>query len=85
MFKLMRRRLLHRLQLAESWVIFFIMGIIMMNFPFILIFNKADTLFGFPLIFIYLYLGWSISICVIYLFVLAVRHTDDNQAVIKQP
>jgi hypothetical protein len=67
---------MQRLQLAESWIIFFIMGIIMMNFPFILIFNKADSIFGFPLTFLYLYIGWSVSICVIYLFVLALRHSD---------
>ena len=45
-----RKRILHRLQLRESWVIFFILGIIMMNFPFLHVFNKADTLFGFPLL-----------------------------------
>lgn len=72
------RRLLHRLQLPESWVIFFIMGIIMMNFPFMHIFNKPSTIFGFPLMFLYLFIGWAISIFVIYLFTLAVGHNDDK-------
>jgi hypothetical protein len=49
------------------------MGIIMMNFPFLHIFNKPETLFGIPLMFIYLTGGWAVSICVIYLFTQAIR------------
>jgi len=72
MLKRMRTRIMHRLQLRESWVIFFILGIIMMNFPFLNIFNKPDTIFGFPLLYLYLTAGWAVSIAVIYLFTLAV-------------
>lgn len=64
-------RIMHRLQLQESWVIFFIMGIIMMTFPFLQIFNKPVSLFGFPLLFVYLTAGWAFSIFVIYIFMLA--------------
>jgi hypothetical protein len=64
-------RIMHRLQLQESWIIFFIMGIIMMTFPFLHIFNKSVTLFGLPLLFIYLTAGWAFSIFVIYLFMRA--------------
>lgn len=85
MFKNLRRRLLHRLQLPESWVIFFIMGIIMMNFPFMHIFNKPDTIFGFPLMFLYLFIGWAVSIFVIYLFTLAVSRNDDKNQETHQP
>ena len=85
MFKNLRRRLLHRLQLPESWVIFFIMGIIMMNFPFMHIFNKPDTIFGFPLMFLYLFIGWAVSIFVIYLFALAVGRNDDKNQETRQP
>ncbi len=73
------QRILHRLQLRESWIIFFIMGIIMMNFPFLHIFNKADTLFGFPLMFLYLTIGWAVSIFVIYLFTLAVSLSGEKK------
>lgn len=85
MLKTMRRRLLHRLQLPESWVIFFIMGIIMMNFPFMHIFNKPRTIFGFPLMFLYLFIGWAVSIFVIYLFTLAVGRSDDKGQETRQP
>lgn len=66
--------ILYRLQLPESWVIFFILGIIMMTFPFLHIFNKPVLLFGVPLLFLYLTAGWIISIIVIYLFMIASRH-----------
>jgi membrane-anchored protein YejM (alkaline phosphatase superfamily) len=80
-----RNRLLRRLQLRESWIIFFIMGIIMLNFPFLQIFNKSDTLFGFPLLFIYFTVGWAISIFVIFLFTLAVDQNNTTQQGKKEP
>jgi hypothetical protein len=80
-----RKRILHRLQLRESWVIFFIVGIIMMNFPFLHIFNKSDTLFGFPLMLLYLMTGWAVSIFVIYLFTLAIRQNPDAPHETKEP
>ncbi|BCS53500.1 hypothetical protein [Geobacter sp. SVR] len=78
MMKRLGHTLLRRLQLRESWIIFFIMGIIMMNFPFLYIFNKPATIFGFPILFLYLFIGWLISIGVIYLFVLAIGHNGDK-------
>lgn len=85
MLKRIRYRILHRLQLRESWIIFFIMGIIMLNFPFLHIFNKSDTLFGFPLMFLYLMVGWAVSIFIIYLFTLAIRQTNDVHNGTKEP
>jgi hypothetical protein len=61
------------------------MGIIMMNFPFLQIFNKSDTIFGFPLLFLYLFIGWAFSICVIYLFILATGHSEANHHEAKKP
>lgn len=75
----LHHKLLRRLQIRESWIIFFIMGIIMMNFPFLHIFNKADTIFGFPLFFLYIFIGWAVSIFVIYLFTLSSGHNDARQ------
>ncbi len=78
-------KLLRRLQLRESWIIFFIMGIIMMNFPFLQIFNKPDTIFGLPLMFLYLVVGWAVSIFVIYLFTLGVGNSDEKRRETRQP
>ena len=80
-----RHRMLHRMQLRESWVIFFILGIIMLNFPFLHIFNKSDTLFCFPLLFIYFTVGWAFSIFVIYLFTLAVNQNNAAHNGTKEP
>lgn len=85
MMRRLRQHILHRLQLRESWVIFFILGIIMMNFPFLHIFNKPDTILGFPLLFLYLFIGWAISICVIYLFIRAVSEPPEKKRGNEQP
>jgi hypothetical protein len=85
MLNRIRHRILKRLQLRESWIIFFIMGIIMLNFPFLHIFNKSDTLFGFPLMFLYFTVGWAVSIFVIYLFTLGIRQGADERHETKEP
>ena len=69
---------MRRLQLRESWIIFFILGIIMMTFPFLHIFNKPVLVFGIPLLFLYLIAGWIISIIVIYLFMIASRQKNSS-------
>jgi len=74
--KKMLTQIFHRMQLRESWIIFFILGIIMMTFPFLHIFNKPVLLFGVPLLFLYFTAGWIISIIVIYLFMIASRHEN---------
>lgn len=74
-----------RLQLRESWIIFFILGIIMMTFPFLHIFNKPILLLGVPLLFLYLTAGWAVSIVVIYLFMVASRHEDRSHDVKNKP
>lgn len=56
------------IQIREAWVLCFLLGIIMLNFPFIHIFNKEMTFLGIPLLFLYLLVGWPTSILVIYLF-----------------
>lgn len=84
MLRRMRIKLLLRLRLRESWVILFIMGFIMMNFPFLHIFNKSDTVFGLPLMFLYLFVGWGISILIIYLFTLANGDSDEKHPETRQ-
>ena len=76
--KRLRTHIIRRLQLRESWIIFFILGIIMMTFPFLHIFNKPVFLFGVPLLFLYLTAGWIISIVVIYLFMIASRREEQT-------
>ena len=59
----------HRpLPLRDAWVIWFFLGVVMLNYPFLHIFNKEILLFGIPLSLIYFFVGWPVSIIVIYLF-----------------
>lgn len=76
MIRRLHLRLLHRLRFRESWIILFIMGIIMMNFPFLQIFNKPELIFGLPLMFLYLFIGWATAIFIVYLFTLANQDGD---------
>ncbi len=78
-FQRWKRRMLKHLRLMESWVIFFLLGLIMMNYPFIHIFNKNVEVFGFPLLFLYLMGGWAVSICVIYLFTKAMEDNNHKE------
>lgn len=59
---------IRRLKFKDSWAICFVMGLIMMNYPFLSIFNKPSFPFNIPLLYLYLMLGWLFSIFIIYLF-----------------
>lgn len=59
-------------------MIFFILGIIMMNHPFISIFNKPYQTYHLPVLFIYLQIGWLVSIFVIYLYTKAIDLPEDE-------
>jgi len=52
----------------ETWFLFFILGVLMLNYPFIHIFNKEGMFLGIPALLFYFLLGWPLSILVIYLF-----------------
>ncbi|MDT8444399.1 MAG: hypothetical protein RQ722_08910 [Desulfuromonadales bacterium] len=68
-----------KLPLKDAWVIWFLLGVVMINYPFLHIFNKEVLVFGIPLTVLYFYIGWPVSIFVIYLFsVYLVRHSPDH-------
>lgn len=64
------------IQIREAWVLCFLLGIVMLNYPFIHIFNKETMVFGIPALFLYFLAGWPASILVIYLFCRTLR--DEN-------
>jgi len=72
------------LPLREAWIIFFLLGIVMLNFPFLHIFNKGLLILGIPLLVLYLLIGWPVSIFVIYLFSLYLSQ-DSSRAVNQAP
>ena len=57
-----------KLPLKDAWFIWFVLGVVMLNYPFLHIFNKNILVFGIPLTILYFFIGWPISIFVIYLF-----------------
>jgi len=59
------------------WLLFFFMGFIMINFPFMLIFDKFRMIYNIPLIYWYLVVGWLFSIFVVYIFVKKIDVNDD--------
>lgn len=65
--------------IRDAWVLFFALGVIMINFPFIHIFNKDILLFGIPLLVLYFLVGWPLSILVIYIFARMLDKTEKNR------
>lgn len=65
-------------RLKEAWILCFLLGVIMLNYPFIHIFNKDFTLFGIPALILYLMIGWPISILVIFLFTHQIDRNDQR-------
>jgi hypothetical protein len=57
-----------KLPLKDAWAIWFLLGVVMLNYPFMHIFNKSILIFGIPLPILYFFIGWPVSIFVIYLF-----------------
>lgn len=62
--------------LREAWRLFFFLGIILINFPFIQIFAKPVLVAGIPLLLLYFLVGWPLSIFVIFIF--SRYHADDQ-------
>jgi len=60
----------------EWWVVFFILGFFFINYPIIHIFNKNIMIFGYPVFYLYLILGWFSSITVIFIFTWLVGHRE---------
>ena len=80
MWPQLKRLLLTRLRFRESWIIFFVLGAIMMNYPFISIFNKPAQIFSVPILYLYLQVGWAVSIFVIWLFNKANDLSDNDRS-----
>lgn len=71
----------HKLPLTDAWVIWFLLGVVMINYPFLHIFNKNVLLFGIPLPVLYFFVGWPASIFVIYLFSIYLGQDSDQDSV----
>ena len=82
----MNMRAKNPLHLREAWVIFFVLGLVMLNFPFLHIFNKDVLVLGIPLIILYLLIGWPLSIAVVAFFsLLLADEREENQDSMPPP
>jgi hypothetical protein len=76
---------LRKLPLRDAWVIWFVLGVVMLNYPFLHIFNKDVMIFGIPLTILYFYIGWPASIFVIYLFSIYLgKHSENDSSAENQ-
>ena len=64
--------------LREAWRLFFFLGIILINYPFVQIFDKPVLFSGIPLLLLYFLIGWPLSIFVIFIF--SRHHTNDQNS-----
>lgn len=71
-------RIERKLPLKDAWAIWFVLGVIMLNYPFMHIFNKSILILGIPLPILYFFIGWPVSIFVIYLFSIYMGHDTDE-------
>ncbi|MBK8182736.1 MAG: hypothetical protein IPK63_07425 [Candidatus Competibacteraceae bacterium] len=51
-----------RQQSKESLIILFVIGALVLNYPFLYLFDHAWSPFGIPLLYLYIYLAWFVMI-----------------------
>jgi hypothetical protein len=73
-----KESVIRRLKLKDTWVVCYVLGFIMMNYPFLSIFNKPRLAFGIPLLYLYLLSGWIFSIFIVFLFSRAAGKESDS-------
>ncbi len=66
--------------IRQAWLFFFLLGVVMLNYPMIHIFNKNTLIFGIPALVLYFMLGWPASIAVIYLFCRKIRASEPEDS-----
>ena len=66
--------------IREAWILCLILGMIMINFPFIHIFNSEQPIFGIPKLVLYFFIGWPASIAVIWFFARYVEKDSQNSS-----
>ena len=67
-----------RTRLRQWWWVAFALGVLMINYPFLHIFNRPALLGGIPLLFLYFILGWAVSVAVIALYAWALSRAPPD-------
>jgi hypothetical protein len=58
-----------RQQSKEALIILFVIGALILNYPFLHLFDRPWTLFGIPLLYLYLYMVWFVMIVLLIVIV----------------
>ncbi len=66
-------------KLRQWWWIAFALGLLMINYPFLQIFNTSAFVLGLPLLFLYFFVGWAVSIGVIVVYAVALRKAPPEE------
>jgi hypothetical protein len=61
---------------GEKLALLFVLGALLLNYPILAIFNRGTTLGGIPVLYIYLFVIWTVGIAAV--FVLVHRRRDDG-------
>ncbi|RLB72996.1 MAG: hypothetical protein DRH06_05035 [Deltaproteobacteria bacterium] len=70
--------------IREAWILCLVLGMIMINFPFIHIFSSAQLIFGVPKLVLYFFIGWPTSIIVIWYFVRHIGKEPQDSSVVTE-
>ncbi len=71
----------NRPRLRQLWLVAFIVGVSMINYPFLQIFNRPALLWGFPLLYLFFLVGWGASIAVIISYARALKRQPPAEEV----
>jgi hypothetical protein len=66
-------------KLRHWWWIAFILGALVINYPILHIFARELVVFGIPVLFLYLVVGWLTSIAVIALYAWVLRKAPPGE------
>jgi hypothetical protein len=58
---------------GQRLICVFLLGVVLFNFPILALFNVANTVFGVPVLYAYIFLAWALLILLMYL---AIEHSQ---------
>lgn len=61
---------------AEKLTLLFVLGVLLINFPLLAIFNRPATVEGLPILYVYLFAVWTAGILAVFLLT---RKQGDDQ------
>jgi hypothetical protein len=70
-----------RTLITQRLIALFILGWLLFNYPLLALFNRAHTLLGIPLLYVYLFAVWALLIC-LSAFIVERKTSRENDALL---